>query len=156
MGSRQSIEVIRRTFSYIFDPTTYIGGGIPHIETKPIDDSLSLHGVCVTPINVHHGNVVGCYGYRVGSVAYIPDLKTIDDTEMEKLRNLDILILNCLRRSPEHSTHLILPESIQLARLIKPACCYFIHMSHDIHYENDSKSLDSWMKFSYDGLSITV
>ena len=58
------------------------------------------------------------------------------------LKNVDCLILNCLRDEREHSSHLILEQSVALARQIGPARCYFIHMCHDIHYKIDSKKLD--------------
>jgi phosphoribosyl 1,2-cyclic phosphate phosphodiesterase len=155
-ASEATIEQIRKTYSYIFDPSTFVGGGIPAIDTIVIKEPFDLDSLTVTPIKVNHGNIEGCFGYRIGSMAYIPDLKFLHDEELEKLKHLDVLILNCLRRKREHSTHLILPESINLARKIKPSFCYFIHMSHDIHYQIDSSSLDSWMQFSYDGLRITI
>jgi phosphoribosyl 1,2-cyclic phosphate phosphodiesterase len=155
-ASEATVKQIRETFSYIFDPMTFVGGGIPSIKTCPVKQSFDLDSVKITPINVHHGNVEGCFGYRIGSIAYIPDMKSIDKTEFDKLKGLDLLILNCLRRGREHSTHLILPESIELARKIKPAFCYFVHMSHDIHYQYDASMLDSWMQFSYDGLKVKV
>jgi phosphoribosyl 1,2-cyclic phosphodiesterase len=56
----------------------------------------------------------------------------------------------------EHSTHIILEESLRIARELAPAKCYFIHMSHDIHYKLDKEKLDSWMDFAYDGMIIEV
>jgi phosphoribosyl 1,2-cyclic phosphate phosphodiesterase len=72
------------------------------------------------------------------------------------LKGLDCLVLNCLRDTPEHSTHLTLEQSLELARRLAPKKCYFIHMTHDIDYTVDSKNLDSWMEFSYDGLVVDV
>jgi phosphoribosyl 1,2-cyclic phosphate phosphodiesterase len=89
-------------------------------------------------------------------LSYIPDVKRIEPKEVQKLAGTKLLILNCLRRSKEHVSHLILPESIELARRIAPEKCYFIHMSHDIHYKIDKQFLDEWMDFSWDGLSIEL
>lgn len=155
-GSENTIEQVRTTYSYIFDSSTFVGGGIPLLETIAVNDPFFIDSTCITPISVEHGRVAGCFGYRIGDVAYIPDMKNISVSEMEKLQGLDVLILNCLRRSRPHSTHLILPESIELARKLKPSFCYFIHMSHDIHYQLDSAALESWMQFSYDGLKVNV
>jgi phosphoribosyl 1,2-cyclic phosphate phosphodiesterase len=155
-GSDHTIEQIRSTYRYIFDSSTFVGGGIPSLETVTVKDPFTLDSTRITPVSVEHGRVAGCFGYRIGDVAYIPDMKSIPIAEMEKLQGLDVLILNCLRRSRPHSTHLILPESIALARQLKPSFCYFIHMSHDIHYQLDSVALESWMQFSYDGLKVKV
>jgi phosphoribosyl 1,2-cyclic phosphate phosphodiesterase len=155
-GSQESIETIRRSYDYIFSKQTLIGGGIPRINLHPIDRAFSLFNATITPIPVHHGNLQGCFGYRINNIAYIPDLKCIDAATKDIVRNLDCLILNCLRDEREHSTHLILEQSMNLARELSPGQCYFIHMSHDIHYQLDEKKLDHWMKFSYDGLCIEI
>ena len=151
-GSQESVSNLKETFQYIFNPGTYVGGGIPRINTCPIDNPFYLYEEKITPISVGHGSIGGCFGYRIGPLSYIPDMKTIDRDQLRKLNGTEILILNCLRREREHSTHLILPQSIELARSISPRRCYFIHMCHDIHYEIDSVHLDPWMHFSYDGL----
>lgn len=155
-GSHETITAVKNTFRYIFDDSTFIGGGIPHIDTHIIDKDFSLFGEQIIPIKVSHGTLAGAYGYRINSLGYIPDLKSIDEKELQKLKGIDTLILNCLRIKPLHSTHLTLAESIDLARQISPRRCYFIHLCHDIHYELDSLTLDSWMYFSYDRLKITV
>jgi phosphoribosyl 1,2-cyclic phosphate phosphodiesterase len=122
----------------------------------PVDGPFDLFDDIIIPLPVTHGNLKGCLGYRLKNVAYIPDVKTVPEETKNNLKNLDCLILDCLRDTREHSTHIILEESLQFARDIAPARCYFIHMSHDIHYEIDGKKLDDWMEFSYDGMKIEV
>lgn len=153
-GSIETINNIQKSFNYIFDPHTTIGGGIPKLAPQIIDNSFILFGNPIETITVEHGNLKGCFGYRIGSLTYIPDMKSIDNKNLNKLKGTEILILNCLRNAPAHPTHLTLPESIELARKISPRICYFIHMCHDIHYEADSQNLESWMHFSYDGLVV--
>ncbi len=156
-GSNESITSIQKTFSYIFDPNTTIGGGIPKLQPHIIENTFQLPSeIQVSTIKVDHGNLKGCFGYRIGPLAYIPDMKSIDQINLDKLKGTELLILNCLRDAPAHPTHLTLPESIEFARKISPRLCYFIHMCHDIHYETDSKNLESWMNFSYDGLVINI
>ncbi len=155
-GSVESMESIRRTFYYIFSERTFAGGGIPRISLNAVDGPFPLFGATITPLPVHHGNLQGCFGYRINNTAYIPDMKSMDDGTKDLVRDLDCLILNCLRDEREHSTHLILEQSMNLARELSPGRCYFIHMSHDIHYQIDSERLDDWMSFSYDGQCIEL
>jgi phosphoribosyl 1,2-cyclic phosphate phosphodiesterase len=155
-GSAESMEAVRRTFDYIFSDKTFVGGGIPRLALTAIDRPFALFNETVTPLPVTHGNLTGCLGYRIGNTAYIPDMKSIDDRTKNLLRNLDCLILNCLRDEREHSTHMILDQSVRLARELAPARCCFIHMCHDIHYELDAQQLDEWMEFSYDGMKIEI
>jgi phosphoribosyl 1,2-cyclic phosphate phosphodiesterase len=155
-GSEESMTGIRNFFPYIFAPDTFLGGGIPKISTTAIHEAFPLFGRNVIPLLVEHGDLIGCYGYRIGAIAYIPDMKSPRFLLQEKLAGLEVLILNCLRETREHSSHLIMEQSINLAREIRPKQCFFIHMSHDIHYQADKGKLDPWMDFSYDGLQIVV
>jgi phosphoribosyl 1,2-cyclic phosphate phosphodiesterase len=155
-GSHESMESIQESFHYIFSPKTFVGGGIPRLALHQVDKPFILFDAPITPLPVVHGSLKGCLGYRIKNLAYIPDVKTIPEETKSNLENLDCLILDCLRDAREHSTHMILEESLQFARDVAPARCYFIHMSHDIHYALDAEKLDHWMEFSYDGMKIEV
>lgn len=155
-GSSETIESVRQSYRYIFDPATCVGGGIPKIALSEITNTIKLCGLDITPISVSHGSLDGALGFRIGDLAYIPDIKSISDSELTKIAGVRMLILNCLRGSPPHSTHLTIAESTALARKIAPEKCYFIHMCHDIHYKYDSVNLEPWMTFSYDGLTIEL
>ncbi len=155
-ASLETVDGLKDSFHYIFDPNTFEGGGIPSLHAEPIDSSFSLFNTEITPIPVIHGPLKGCFGYRIGDIAYIPDYKIIPPKSLELLKNLKILIIDALRDTREHSTHAILPESMEIAQLLKPEKCYFTHLCHDIHYINDSKDLPEWMSFAYDGLIIKI
>jgi phosphoribosyl 1,2-cyclic phosphate phosphodiesterase len=155
-GSSESMDALRQSFSYIFDRDTFVGGGIPNIETHAVSASFELFGKAVVPIAVGHGPLKGCFGYRLGPLVYIPDMKSITEEKLKKCAGAEVIILNCLRNEREHISHMILPQSMEIARRIKPKQCYFIHMCHDIHYKIDGNNLESWMDFSYDGLKIEI
>ena len=75
------------------------------------------------------------------------DLKSLRPHVMESLAGLDVLILNCLRETREHASHLVLEQSVRLARELRPKRCCFTHMSHDIHYRADAAKIEPWMEF---------
>ena len=155
-GSEESTSGIKDMFRYIFDPDTFKGGGIPQLSLIDITEPFTLFGKTVTPIPVQHGPLTGCFGYRIDTIAYIPDIKQMNDEHKHLLKNLDCLILDCLREERQHVTHIILPESIEIARELKPKKCYFTHMCHNIHYKKDAVKLDPWMDFAFDGLKIEI
>jgi phosphoribosyl 1,2-cyclic phosphate phosphodiesterase len=155
-GSAESMDIIKKMFRYVFSERTFVGGGIPRLRLNRVKGPFSIFDTVITPVPVMHGNLRGCFGYRVGNMAYIPDMKSMDASAKRLVRGLDCLIINCLRDEREHATHLILEQSMSLARELSPGLCYFIHMSHDIHYEIDGKKLDPWMHFSHDGLCIEL
>ncbi len=154
-GSKESMDGIQQMFAYIFNPDTFIGGGIPRLSCTAVSKPFSLFEKTIVPIPVQHGPLSGCLGYRIDeTIAYIPDMKNITNSNKSLLKNLDVLIIDCLRETQSHITHIILPESLALVRELQPKKCYFIHMCHDIHYKKDAQYLDPWMEFAYDGLVI--
>jgi phosphoribosyl 1,2-cyclic phosphate phosphodiesterase len=155
-GSPESMNIILKSYAYIFNPDTFAGGGIPKLYTNEVTGPFSVAGNPVAPVPVRHGSLKGCFGFRIGGLAYIPDLKSIDDDSLALCRGAELLVLNCLREEREHVSHLILPQSMELAEKIAPKQCLFIHMCHDIHYAIDGKKLKPWMAFSYDGLRVTI
>jgi len=155
-GSKETIDAISQTFAYIFDPNTFVGGGIPSLVKNVILDKFSLFGLDFTPILVEHGNCTGCFGYRFGNVAYIPDVKSISPQEIEKLYNLDLLIVDCLRMERLHSTHFVYEDIEKLIAKINPKQVLGTHLCHGIHYEEDEKLIDSRMKFAFDGMKVLV
>jgi phosphoribosyl 1,2-cyclic phosphate phosphodiesterase len=93
-------------------------------------------------------------GYRIENMAYLTDVSFIPDEEYKKLENLDILIINALRKKTHHS-HQTLNEALKQIERINPKQAYLIHMSHHFGLHNDvQKSLPSNVTIAYDNLEI--
>lgn len=155
-GSEETINAISQTFSYIFDPNTFVGGGIPSLDRNIISDKFSLFGLEFTPILVEHGSCSGCLGYKFGNVAYIPDVKSIPPESLKNLYDLDLLIIDCLRMERLHSTHFIYEDIENLIAEINPKKVLGTHLCHGIHYEEDEKLIDPRMKFAFDGMRVDI
>lgn len=155
-GSRETVEEIRKRFHYMFDAGEIIGGGVPNVRlhVKENQENFDLFGVPITPALVQHGSLKECYGYRIGNVGYVPDVKVMPPETKAVFRDLDLLILNMLRRFPDHPSHLTLEVSVALAQELRPKRCYFTHFNHDIHYQKDRHRLPANMAFAYDGLVV--
>ncbi|HBR58374.1 MAG TPA: MBL fold metallo-hydrolase, partial [Blastocatellia bacterium] len=78
--------------------------------------------------------------YRFNDFAYATDLKTIPPESLDGLRDLDVLVLDCVRIKP-HSTHLGLGEALAYIEEIRPKRAYLTHLNHDILYARDAKNL---------------
>lgn len=154
-ASRETLATLRHTFSYVFQPRSFTGGGIPLLEAHVISRPARIAGFDVTPIPVEHGPLLGCLGYRIGNMAYIPDVHTIPSASLALLRDLDLLIINCLRPRP-HANHLALAESLHYVELIAPRRTLLTHMTHDIDYELEEPALPAAIRFAHDGLQVSV
>ena len=84
-GSAESIGAIKKSYEYIFNPDAFVGGGIPHLSTNPVDGPFPLLGKTIVPIAVTHGVLTGCFGYRIGDFTYIPDMNALTEPELRKI-----------------------------------------------------------------------
>ena len=113
---------------------------------------VDLFGARFLRVPVTHGRQT-ITGYRFGSAAYLTDLSDIPAESLPLLADLDILILDALRRQP-HPTHSTLDNSIKLVEQIKPRRAFFTHMSHDLDHAATDASLPPHIRLAYDGLQL--
>ncbi len=93
-------------------------------------------------------------GYRIDNFCYLTDVKTIPNQELNKLKNIDLLVLSCLRID-EHPNHLNLKEAEVLINKLKPKRCYLTHISHLMGFhEIVNKKLAKNVFLAYDTLRI--
>ncbi|MDE6379640.1 MAG: UDP-N-acetylmuramate dehydrogenase [Muribaculaceae bacterium] len=151
----QTAADLRNRVDYCFRKHPY--PGVPRLELHEIAcHPFSLEGLEITPIEVMHGKLP-IYGYRIGNFAYVTDAKTISDSEKEKLKGLDVLILNCLRIGQPHFAHLILTEALALIEELKPARAYLTHGSHGLGLHADvARLLPPGVEYAFDGEVITI
>ena len=96
------------------------------------------------------------FGYKIENFAYLTDFNHIDDCELEKLMNLDLLIIDALRIE-KHISHLSLNEALELIRKISPKKAILTHMSHHMGLHDDiCATLPKNVTLAYDGLQIKL
>jgi phosphoribosyl 1,2-cyclic phosphate phosphodiesterase len=79
----------------------------------------------------------------------------IPDKSLEKLQNLDILIIDALRYK-KHSTHFNLEEALDIIRILKPAKAYLTHIAHQIKHSECQPILPENVYLAYDGLTFNI
>ena len=153
-------EPTARTIERIFDYTFRTQDRYPtsarvtlnRLESTP-GAEVALFGARFQRIPVTHGRQT-ITGYRFGSAAYLTDLSDIPDESIPLLANLDVLIIDALRREP-HPTHSHLENSIALVERLNPRRAFFTHMSHDLDHAATDATLPPHIRLAYDGLKIT-
>lgn len=151
----QTAKDLRTRVDYCFREHPY--PGIPKLDLHEVEcHPFLIKGLKIIPIEVMHGKLP-IYGYRIGDFAYVTDAKTINDAEKEKLKNLEVLILNCLRVKQPHFAHLILPEALELIEELKPKMCYLTHACHNLgRHAEISALLPPGVEYAYDGEVISI
>ena len=136
------LDSLKMEYSYAFEEFKY--PGIPEFDIHLITEEpfviyKNIDGVEksleITPIRVMHLKLP-ILGFRIGNTAYITDANFIPESEFPKLRNLNTLVINCVREE-KHISHFSLDEAIENAARINAHKTYLTHLSHQIGTHNE-------------------
>lgn len=150
------IANLTRRFDYIFETENKYPGA-PSVQTIEVSNNepFAIGNKTAIPINVMHGNLQ-VFGYRIDDFAYLTDVKTIEDSEIEKLRGVKVLVINALREEAHHS-HFNLHEALDFITLVQPERTYLTHISHTFGFHADIQNkLPDNVFVAYDNLEITI
>ena len=131
--------------------------GVPAIQLHEIHPhkAFRIGDLDILPFQVMHHDLP-IHGYRIGSLAYITDMKTIAEEEIPYIEGCDTLVVNALRQKPHHS-HQTLDEAVAFANRIGARQTWLIHSSHDIgRHAEVNASLPSNIQMAYDGQVIEL
>lgn len=153
-AQKRVLENLIRRFDYIFETENRYPGA-PGIKTFEVDTDFKIGNMQITPITVFHGNLP-VLGYRIQDFVYLTDMKTIDDSEIEKLKGIKVLVVNALREE-EHHSHFSLQDALDFIHLVKPQVAYLTHISHLLGFHEEvQKRLPPNVFLAYDNLKITI
>jgi phosphoribosyl 1,2-cyclic phosphate phosphodiesterase len=155
-GNAKTVDAVRLHFPYCFVPHLY--PGVPRLKLHTIEKHVALHigDIEVMPIEVMHDQLP-ILGYRIGKLAYITDMKTIDEAELAYLQGIETLVVNALRWEKPHHSHQLVANAVAFARRIGARRTYLIHLTHEIGLTDDANArLPHDVQLAYDGLVIEV
>jgi len=155
-GERAVFRALRQTFRYAFNSRAeqMPPGSIPKLQLHPVRPGrpFEVLGLECVPIRLLHGPY-RVLGYRFGPLAYCTDVSAIPERSMRLLRDLDVLVLDALRREP-HPTHFSLNESLAVIRELRPRRAFLTHMCHRLDHRITCSRLPSGVTLAYDGLEV--
>lgn len=157
-GPPETLERLRTSFRYIFDDAMrpYEGTSKPALDLHAIEPGrpLDVAGAELLPLAFRHGHL-RVYGYRMGPLAYITDVKAIPEAERTHLQGLDVLVLNALWWRP-HPTHLSIAEAVRTAQELGARRTYLTHLTHETGHAELAGQLPDGIMPAYDGLTVEV
>lgn len=153
----ETLADIRRVFNYIDNRPSQLGLYRAQIDFHEVTGPFQIGDIHVEPVHVEHGASMTGYllehqGRRVG---YVPDCHQMSQEAIQKLKGVDIMILDCLRYRT-HPAHLSLEQSLAYLEQINPGQAYLTHLCHDIDHATLEATLPSHIRVSYDGLTIDI
>lgn len=149
------LQHIRERMPYCFGDNKYPSA--PSLDFHPIRPftEFTVGQTQVLPIRVMHG-MMPIVGFKIGTFAYITDMKFIPPSSESMLKDVDLLVINALRWEP-HPTHVSIPEVLDLVRKWSVRDVYLTHLAHTagLHVQSQNK-LPSHVHFAYDGLVLEI
>jgi phosphoribosyl 1,2-cyclic phosphate phosphodiesterase len=155
----QTLQRLQQGFGYCFE--TPPGSDYPPILNAHLIEAgmpVTVKGaggpITALPFNQIHGRI-NALGFRIGGLAYSPDLSDLDDEAEYRLQDLDVWIINALRHTP-HPNHLSLDQALGWIERLKPRRAILTHMHVDLDYTAMRKSLPANVEPGYDGLVVEL
>lgn len=148
---------LENRFGYVFETPT--GSTYPPIlEMHEFAESVTIPGeggaVTFQPFSVPHGGM-DALGFRIGGLAYLPDVASMSDAAWKAVRDLDIWVLDALRRQP-HPTHAHLALSLDWIEKAQPKQAVLTNMHIDLDYATVEAETPDHITPAYDGMVLTL
>ena len=151
-------ERLLQGFSYIFQ--TPINSKYPPIcklnliEAKDVKIQGAGGEITFQPLLVNHGDIESL-GFKIDKLAYIPDVLNIPIASWKELENLDILIIDALRRDP-HPSHTHLEKTLHWLKKLDPKRAILTNLHNDLDYSELKKELPKNVEPAFDGLEVKL
>jgi phosphoribosyl 1,2-cyclic phosphate phosphodiesterase len=152
-------ELLQARFGYCFEAPA--GSGYPpilvaHHLDRHAPTSISGPGgiIDAMPFRMIHGDM-DAHGFRIGGMAYAPDVNEMPTESIEVLRDLEVLIIDALRYTP-HPTHFSVDEALALIAEVKPARAILTNMHTDVDYDTLRGRLPENVEPAFDGMVFEI
>ena len=154
-GSKRTIKALKKSHTYCFKnkdgyrPILKANYAIKNFKVKTKQKMIKIQS-----FEVGHG-LIDCTAYIINRVAYLSDCNYIPSESMHRLNNLDVLVIDCLKRA-KHPSHFNLDEAIKISKYLKPKKTILTNLHTDLDYDKLKKILPFNIIPAYDGLSINL
>lgn len=156
-ADRTTLERLQESFAYCFE--TPLGSSYPPILDAHVIDHgapFRIEGrggpIDLTPLPQLHGDIVSL-GFRIGNLAYCPDVSNFPETTAAKLGGLDTLIVDALQYK-RHPSHFSLEQALEWIERLKPARAILTHMHIPLDYDAVDRDTPDNVEPAYDGMVI--
>lgn len=155
-ATERTLNEIKVRFPYVFADEKYPGA--PSLEEHIINsEAFEVAGFKVQPLEIMHGKLP-ILGFLIDDkFAYITDASFISDETLDKIKEVDVLVLNALRKTEKHYSHFTLEEALEIAEKVKSKRTYFTHISVSLGFHDEVESeLPENVHLAFDELIIEI
>jgi len=157
-GPEATMTYLRDTYRYIFDDAVTVPEGTskPRLSLNPMAPGIPqrVAGIEVLPLRFDHGYST-VFGYRMGEIAYVTDVKSVPSAAITALRGVRYLVMSALWWRA-HPTHQSIGEAVEVASAIGAERTFLTHLSHETGHAELLERLPSGIEPAYDGVVMEV
>ncbi len=156
-ATKDVIHKIRERFGYVFEKLVPEANGFyykPCLVPNEINSEFTINELKIQSFEQDHG-FTSSTGFRINNFAYCTDVLNLNDYALNRLKNLDLWIVDCLRFEP-HKTHAHFDKVMKWIKLLAPKKTVLTHMNYEVDYDNIMSKVPKNCIAAYDGLKIKV
>ena len=126
------------------------------LKMNAINGDVAVSGpggdVVLSPFQVDHGAVMAL-GFRIGPLAYLPDVKNMTPAAWAAVTGIECWVLDALRRDP-HPTHVHLDHALDWIAQAAPGLAVLTNMHIDLDYATVEAETPANVTPAYDGMTL--
>ena len=154
-AANETVRRLRQRFGYVFAGQF----GYPTVVTLETLDRLRLvAGMKVEWCQMPHGPAQTT-AYRFaggsGSIGYATDFSEITRDLVDLMADIDLLVVDCLRRKP-HPTHANLAMALDLAARCRARRTVLTHLDKSMDYDAVMAETPDGVEPAYDGMEVVL
>ena len=155
-GGGETLETLQRMYPWAFSPENFYAGYVKPAPI-PLNGPFQLGDLRITPLPVHHASVE-TFGFLFElpghpPTAYFPDVKSLPPATLDRIRNVDVLIIDALRNAA-HPSHMSVAEALAAIEETGAAKAWLTHLGHDNDHATLEATLPPHIRVAHDGLRI--
>jgi phosphoribosyl 1,2-cyclic phosphate phosphodiesterase len=154
-------KYLASTFNYCFKQENFKErkGYPPIMILKQLKKINYFYGdmsnIKIRSISVKHGNI-NCMSFIINDkLAYASDVSKIYMRDFKYFKNLEYLVVDCLRYE-SHPSHFNLDQVLKLVKILKPKKTILTNLGVDIDYKEIKKRIPKNIIPGYDGMTINL
>ncbi len=130
----------------------------PILDLHNIGGPFTISGaggdIVLDPFEVQHGRI-DALGFRIGGLAYLPDVSEMYEESWAAVQGIDIWVLDALRRAP-HPTHVHLDKAVEWIAQASPKRAVLTNMHVDLDFEKVASETPENITPAYDGMVLEL
>ena len=155
-ANKQTLSYLKKNFTYCFKKKYDYD---PILSLRLLKKSFIIkeknENIKIRSIPVKHGAIDSIAFILNDKLAYVSDANKFYNKDIKYFKNLQFLIIDCLRFT-KHPSHFNLENVLEYVSFLKPKKTILTNLHSDLDYTNLLKILPNNIKPGYDGLSIKI